>query len=235
MNINKKTLLIAVLILSLCLSLCACGNSAAAGAKAQDIKTEETESLPETALDESDPIYEEIADEIPSIEAFLEYLHINADMLDMTNLATDDYWNIVAVTLGAGAPGKDNLNRYGEISVKYSLAEEYAKTFMYDFWFRSGAPDYKKSYAVSANPGSGVLDFTPLTVDNYEGRVDYISAYSNGKWMLHYTLLNHVPEGESIAYDVLFERWDDGKEHVFPFRVVDTYYLGVINPPQNPS
>ena len=235
MNINKKTLLIAVLILSMCLSFAACGNlPAASGTKAQENKTEETSS-PKAALDADDPVYEEVASEIPSIEAFLEYLHVNADMIDMADISTDDYWNIVSVVLGAGAPGKDNVNRYGEISVKYSLAEEYAKTFMYDFWFRKGAPDYRKSYAVSANPGSGVLDFTPLTVDNYEGRVDYITAYSNGKYMLHYSLLNHVPEGESIAYDILLERWDDGKEHVFPFRVADSYYLGVINPPQNPS
>lgn len=229
MIINKKTLLSAVLILCLLLSLCACaGKPSSAAAKPQGNLTEDDTQVPATALEPTDPIYGELAPEIPSIEAFLEYLRVNTDRIDLLNVSTDDYWNIVSVVLCAGTPGKENVNRYGEISVKYSVAEEYAKTFMYDFWFKYGAPDYRKSYAVSANPGSGVLDFTPLTVDNYEGRVEYITALSSGRWILRYTLLNHVPEGEDVAYDVLFERWEDGAEHVFPFRVVQASFVGSV-------
>ena len=226
---NKKTLLSAVLILCLLLALSACGSAQSkTAAKPEGNLAGDDVQIPTTALEPSDPVYSEIAPEIPSIEAFLEYLHVNADMIDMLDISTDDYWNIVSVVLGAGAPGEENVNRYGEISVKYSVAEEYAKTFMYDFWFKFGAPDYRKSYAVTANPGSGVLDFTPLTVDNYEGKVEYITALSSGHWILRYTLLNHVPEGEDVAYDVLFERWDDGADHVFPFRIVEASYLGTV-------
>ena len=231
MIINKKTLLTAVLILCILLSLAACGKQGTTSAKPEGNLAGDDVQIPTTALEPTDPIYTELAPEIPSIEAFLEYLHVNADRIDLLNVSTEDYWNIVSVVLSAGDPGKDNLNRYGEISVKYSVAEEYAKTFMYDFWFKYGAPDYRKSYAVSANPGSGVLDFTPLTVDNYEGQVDYITALSSGHWILHYTLLNHVPEGEDIAYDVLFERWDDNADHAFPFRIVEASYLGPVGSP----
>ena len=148
------------------LGLCACGDSSFSART--EVKDEVGKELPE-----DNPIYGEIQDMIEPIAEFVEYNHILNNSIDYDNIGAEDFWNIVAIVVDSYPKITDyaEIDPAGFYHMKWGDMMEFAKTFMFRSWFKNSAPSYKTSYSASADPGSGVIDLIPLSVDNYEGNL----------------------------------------------------------------
>ena len=222
MSLKKFAALL--LVISLISGLCACSEQSA-GQVSRSAKDSVSFTEISDEID-SDPVEYML----PAIDAFIEYLHANNDKIDlMGQISSEDYWNIVCVVVGAwskayGEPAADKLGMY---HLRYALAEDFAKTFMYPFWYRNaGSPNYKISYSVSADPGSGILDLTPLSVDYYDAQIDSLELISEGSYNLRIRMIPHSNESPAQIYRLTLEVWDDDKDHVMPLRVVDVENTG---------
>lgn len=217
------TMLIAVSLIT-GLAACAMPNSGTVSGRAKDEITMDSIEVGEVSDD--------INRMMPAIDAFAEYLRVNNDRIDLYDISCEDYWNIVCmvVTAWSDAYGEPQADKIGAFHLKYSVAEDFAKTFMYPFWYaNAGSPDYRQSYAVSADPGSGVLDLTPLHVDNYTAEITSIEP-KDKSFILEIRLIPYLDSQDSYLYKMTLEYWDDEKEHVMAFRIVETEYGGKARP-----
>lgn len=229
-----KKLISLVLIIVMILGLCAC-ESPSLGAR------ENTKGETGNELKEDNPIYGEIEDMVQPIAKFVEYNHILNNSIDYDNVGAEDFWNIVAIVITSYGKAGDyaDIDSAGFYHMSWDDMLEFAKTFMYRSWFKNSAPSYKTSYSASADPGSGVIDLVPLSVDNYEGSLSSIEeAESKDKsydYILNIDLATPGENPEVFHYHVFLTRWDkylaefdveDNGEHIMPFVVTGYQYLG---------
>lgn len=164
-----------------------------------------------------------------ALEAFAEYDRLMNGSLDYSALSEDDFWNIIALAVSSLEDGCDiaSVDIAGFYHIKWKCAEDIAKTFMYEHWKRNFMPNYSGSYAASADPGSGIIDLAPLSVDNYEGKLEYIekaSEASDCDYIIHITLCGRVDSSDVYSYEIRLAEWsryiESEEEHIFPFMVV---------------
>ena len=233
-----KKLLSFFLILVMIFGLSACGEPSFNAR--EDVNKEAGKELPQ-----DNPIYGEIQDMLEPIAAFVEYNHILNNSIDYNAIGAEDFWNIVAIVVDSYPKISDyaEIDPAGFYHMKWNDMMEFAKTFMFLSWYKNSAPSYKTSYSASADPGSGVIDLIPLSVDNYEGSLVLIEEAKSKNKSYDYILnIDLATPGENptvVHYHVFLTRWDkylqdfdveDNGEHIMPYAVTGYQYLGTDEP-----
>ena len=222
-----KKLLSLLLIMIMIFGLATCGEA--------DLSTIDYESESESeAVLENDPIYAEIEDMLAPIEKFVEYNHILGGSIDYNDVSSEDFWNIVAIVVTS----YEKTDNYGTIDsagvyhLKWDVMLDFAKTFLYKTWYKHNTPSYKNSYSASADPGSGVIDLIPLSVDNYDASLESISQASHASYdyVLRIKLVGKEDPTKVFYYNVFLADWktylndfydtNDTAEHVMPYIVI---------------
>lgn len=223
---HMRKFLCTALISALMLGLCACEKAPASAAAVNSLRPGEIVA--------ADPIYDAVAPMIKSVEALAEYDQLMQGRaegpLDYTDLDTDDFWNIIAIALSSydGAQDIASVDAAGVYRIKWSVAEDIAKTFMYEHWSVHFMPSYTGSYAASADPGSGIVDLAPLSVDNYDGELEYIERTSDHEgcdYILNIALYGREDSSVIHHYKVCIAEWssyfDSVEGHIFPFMITN--------------
>lgn len=193
-----------------------------------------------------DPLYNEVADMIEPISDFIEYNHILNNSINYEDVSAEDFWNIVAIVVSAYSKSSDyaEIDNVGVYHMSWDDMIEFAKTFMYQSWFKNNAPSYKTSYSASADPGSGIIDLIPLSVDNFTGSLVAIEKADSEEKPYDYILNIDLtgPEDNPVVhhYHAYISRWDtflsenynmkDETEHIMPFVVTGYQFLSTDEP-----
>ncbi len=228
----KKTLSL-LLIFALLLSFAACGKEKTV----LQNNIEEPVDLSQinfNMLPLDDPVYEAVSRGIPSIEKFIEYNHILGNTIDYTSVSSEDFWNIVAITVASysGIDEYASVDVTGAYHMKWNTMLEFADAFMYDTIFKHSVPSYKTSYAASADPGTGVIDLIPLGVDNYDASLEGIELAESNEYdyIVHIALAGRESDTYIHHYSVYLADWaryikeyydvEDAGGHIFPYMIV---------------
>jgi len=195
----------------------------------------QSEEISFEAIPADDPVYDQISACLPSIEKFVEYNHILGNTIDYKSVNAEDFWNIVAITVDAyeGIEDIASIDAAGVYHMKWNTMMEFAYAFMYDSIFINSTPNYRNSYAASADPGSGVIDLVPLGVDNYDASLEGLEIAPDGEdyaLVMHIALAGRDNDSYTHHYSVYLADWkyyiktqygkDDSGEHTFPYMIV---------------
>ena len=202
------------------------------------VQTDEAESAPGIAQD--DEIYAQVEPMMDAIADFIEYNHILNNTIDYTDVSAEDFWNIVALVIKAYDVDFEysTTDVAGVIHVKWDTMVDFAKTFLYKSWDINRVPEYKDSYAATADPGSGVMDLIPLAVDNFDYELLYIEKAPSSaeyNYILHLALKSRDAEQVIYNYEVYIADWQyylsrayhvsDEGDHAMPFIVTGYSFI----------
>lgn len=234
---NMKKLISLIIALAMILGLAACG------AETQEAVVLTAEDLAENAmaateddntefLSLSDPIYSETENMLPCVETFIEYNQMLNNTIDYLAISSEDYWNIVALVVAAYPQIAEisETDIVGAYHIDYDYADDFAKTFIYEYLRTNEAPALSDSYAASMDPGTSIVDLVPIDVNNYSFELEGIEAAEenqNYKYILHLELTDNQDESIVLHYHVKLCDWslyfdgDDGDKanHLLPYMV----------------
>jgi len=237
-----KRLLSLLLIFVMLLSLAACGKSG----KNENASDASGAVIDGGQVDLDNPLYLQMSDMIEPIFDFVEYNHILGNSINYEDISAEDFWNIVAIVVSAYPKSEDycEIDVAGAYHLDWDTAMEYAKTFLYESWHKNNTPSFKASYSASADPGSGVIDLIPLSVDNFDGIVKSIEKADSDDISCDYILnVDLSSRGSNPAvhhYQVYVADWEDylyenygqidDSEHIMPYIVTGFSFIGTDEP-----
>ena len=232
--IDMKRLISLLLIFGIILGLTACG-----GSSSDPIN--HGSSIDEKFIGEDDPIYEQVNSMFAPVADFVEYNHILNNSINYEDVPSEDFWNIVAIVVSSyeDIGSYANIDAAGVYHLKWEDMLEFAKTFLYQSWYKNNTPSYRDSYSASADPGSGVIDLIPLSVDNFNASLASVaraSAKADYDYVAYIDLATKEDKPTIYHYGVYLADWtrflkeqydeEDNAAHIMPFAVIGYGYIG---------
>ncbi len=237
-NKYMKRIICILLTILMCVGLVSCG-------KTRNVGRGHSGEFEGKMLSTDDPIYSEVADMLVPVEKFVEYNHILGNSIDYADVPAEEFWNIVAIAVSSYEKIEQiaNIDVAGVYHLSWDNMLEFAKTFLYESWYKNNTPSYKESYSASADPGSGVIDLIPLDVNNFNSGLESITEVfdsTNCKYVLNIALSTKTDNPTVYHYEVYLADWhdylkenfdveDDGG-HIMPYIVVGYKYIGSDEP-----
>jgi hypothetical protein len=149
--------------------------------------------------------------------------------IDLTQPDPEDFWLMVAMATYGAYP--ERLSEFGTIDLKSPEIKDIASTFFPDLDLGDGLPTARDSYAAEYVAAEGLYELQPMAVSHVEYELVSVEALdSDGSCSMRIRLTDtHNGKGES-EWVVLFKKWEDGKAHIFPSRVLRLWEDSEVTP-----
>lgn len=191
-------------------------------------ESEETENTVEyPQIKEDDPMYGDVSEMFKGLTPVFEYFAFKGEDLDITSLSNDDFWLLMAMI--AAQVNGDSKDGDGGVSLRKDVLNDYGATFFGDLYSAHGLPDWKGTVSATSDSRSQVVSLSAMAVDGYHGRLagfeavpgseDLYNMYLEVYWSIIEGAQTGTDISEAVVWKVELERWPEGSEHAFAFRM----------------
>jgi len=166
------------------------------------------------------------------------YLETAVYDIDRNHPDPEDFWLIMSIAVYGAYP--ERLTEFGTIDLKAAEVKDIASTLFPEFDKSAALPATKDTYAAEYVTAEGLYELQPMTISRakYElGSLQNLNSAKDSYLMeIHLIDCSGKPSDQSknaevngngadeqavwATWNVLFEAWNDGREHVFPHRVM---------------